>query len=84
MNNEIIKILQVNTNFLTTEIEHMEKYDFSVVRNLFDAVNNALLVMAITRCMTPDEADFVLEQSVNCLSYLVKEKFGIDLQFVKM
>ena len=84
MKNEIFKILQVNTNFLTTEIEQMEKYDFSKVRNLFDAVHNALLVMAITHCMTPDEADFALEQSANCLSYLVKEKFGIDLQIVKM
>lgn len=83
MKNEIFNVLQVNSNFLSTEIEQMDKYDISSIRDLFEAVHNALFVMALTHTITPDEADFALKQSGNCISYLVKEKFGINIEFIE-
>jgi hypothetical protein len=83
LNSKLYEVLQVNKNFLTTEIDHLENFDSSVILNLFDAVYHSLYVMAITHYITLEEADFALEQSANLLSYLVKEKFGKDIEFIE-
>lgn len=83
MNSKVYDVLQVNKNFLSAEIDHLEKYESSEILTLFEAVHDALFAMAITSYITPDEADFALKQSGNCISYLVKEKFGINIEFIE-